>query len=255
MDLADRIVAAGLEGDRVRAEVVEGGEVLEVDGLLVALSNLPASELNGTRVIREPDDAPTALEAARAVFRGRGHPFFGIEVEVGRHPVVEEAIRAAGLRRVEWWPTMAARIAMLPWEQVPDGVAIREVRQQDDLEAVRSVEVATFGTPRDIAERFVGPRMLEDERVKIFTAWIDGEPVGEASAYLLHDTVGIYGVGVVESARRRGIGAALTLRAARAFPDRTDLAWLQPSDMARTMYDDLGFRPVSDWEVWIAREG
>ncbi len=34
MDLADRIVAAGLEGERVRAEVVEGGEVVEVDGLL-----------------------------------------------------------------------------------------------------------------------------------------------------------------------------------------------------------------------------
>ena len=254
MHLADRIVAAGLEGERVRAEVVEGGEVIEVDGLLVSLSNLPASELNGTRVIREPDDAPTALDAARAVFRGRGHPFFGIEIEVGRHPAVEEAIRAAGLRRVDGWPTMAARIADLPAERGPEGVAIREARHQDDLEAVRSVEVATFGTPRDIAERFVALRMLEDERVRVFTAWIDGEPVGEASGYLLHDTVGIYGVGVVESARRRGIGAALTLRAARAFEDRTDLAWLQPSDMARTMYDDLGFRSVSDWEVWIARE-
>jgi GNAT superfamily N-acetyltransferase len=254
MHLADRIVAAGLEGERVRAEVVEGGEVVEVDGLLVSLSNLPASELNGTRVIREPDDAPTALEAARAVFRGRGHPFFGIEIEVGRYPAVEGAIRAAGLRRVDGWPTMAARIAALPPERVPGGVAIRQARHQEDLEAVRSVEVATFGTPRDIAERFVGLRMLEDDRVRVFTAWIDGEPVGEASAYLLHDTVGIYGVGVVESARRRGIGAALTLRAARAFEDRTDLAWLQPSDMARTMYDDLGFRSVSDWEVWIARE-
>jgi GNAT superfamily N-acetyltransferase len=254
MHLADRIVAAGLEGERVRAEVVEGGEVVEVDGLLVSLSNLPASELNGTRVIREPDDAPTALEAARAVFRGRGHPFFGIEIEVGRHPAVEGAIRAAGLRRVDGWPTMAARIAALPPERVPDGVAIREARRQEDLEAVRSVEVATFGTPRDIAERFVGLRMLEDDRVRVFTAWIDGEPVGEASAYLLHDTVGIYGVGVVESARRRGIGAALTLSAARAFEDRTNIAWLQPSEMARTMYDDLGFRSVSDWEVWIARE-
>jgi GNAT superfamily N-acetyltransferase len=206
-------------------------------------------------VIREPEDAERALEAARAVFRGRGHPFFGIEVEVGRHPAVEAAIRAAGLRRVDGWPTMAARIAALPPEQEPEGVHIREVRHHDDLEAVRAVEVATFGTPWDIAERFVGPQMLEDERVKIFTAWIDGQPVGEASGYLLHDTVGIYGVGVVESARRHGIGAALTLRAARAFEDRTDLAWLQPSDMARTMYDDLGFRPVSDWEVWIAREG
>jgi GNAT superfamily N-acetyltransferase len=253
MDLADRIVAAGLEGERVRAEVIEGGEVVEVDGLLVAFSNLPAPELNGTRVIREPEDPSAALVAARAVFRSRGHPFFGIEVEVGRHPAMEAAIRAAGLRRVEAWPAMAAPISLLPAESTPTGVEIREVREVDDLAAVRSVEVATFGTPAEIAEGFVGPRMLRDERVRMFTAWIDGEPIGEASAYLLDDTVGIFGVGVVESARRRGIGAALTLRAARAFDDRTDLAWLQPSEMARRLYEGLGFQPVSDWEVWAAR--
>ena len=63
---------------------------------------------------------------------------------------------------------------------------------------------------------------------------------------MLRDTVGIYGVGVVESARRGGIGAALTLRAARAFEDRTDLAWLQPSDMAHTMYADLGIVTAID---------
>jgi ribosomal protein S18 acetylase RimI-like enzyme len=253
MDLADRIVAAGLEGERVRAEVVEGGETLEVDGLLVSLSNLPASELNGTRVIREPDDPPTALEAARAVFRGRGHPFFGIEIEVGRHPRVEKAVRAAGLRRVDGWQTMAAPVDRLPPESIPSSVEIREVRHERDLGAVRSVEIATFGTPPDIAERFVGVRMLEDRRVRLYTAWVDGEPVGEASAYLLHDTVGIFGVGVVEAARRRGIGGALTIRAGGAFDDLTDIAWLQPSPMARGMYEALGFRPVSDWEVWIAR--
>jgi ribosomal protein S18 acetylase RimI-like enzyme len=118
---------------------------------------------------------------------------------------------------------------------------------------VRAVEVATFGTPPEIAEGFVGRKMLLDERLRMFTSWIDGEPVGEASAYLLHDTVGIFGVGVVESARRRGIGAALTIRAARAFDDRTDLAWLQPSDMAQRMYEGLGFLPISQWEVWAAK--
>jgi hypothetical protein len=252
VDLADRIVEAGLEGERVRAEVVEGGECVEVAGLLVALTNLPAPELNETRVIRQPDDPSAALEAARAVFRSRGHPFFGIEIEVGRHPRVEAAIRAAGLKRVDAWPTMAAAIGLLPTEVVPMDVGIREAREEGDLEAVRAVEVATFGTPPKIAEGFVGPRMLRDPRVRIFTAWIDGQPVGEASAYLLHDTVGIFGVGVVGTARRRGIGAALTLRAAHAFDDRTDLAWLQPSAMARRMYEGLGFLPVSDWEVWAA---
>ena len=253
MDLAERVKDASLEGERVRAEVVEGGEHLEVDGLLVALSNLPAPELNGARVIREPDDPPGALEAAREVFRSRGHPFFGIEIEVGRHPSIDEAVRAAGLRRVEAWPAMAVPTASLPTEALPAGVEIRLVRHDHELDAVRAVEVATFGTPAEIAERFVGRRMLDDPRVQMFTAWIGGEPVGEASAYLLHDTVGIFGVGVVEHARRRGIGAALTLRAAKAFDDRTDLAWLQPSAMARRMYEGQGFRRVSDWEVWIAR--
>jgi ribosomal protein S18 acetylase RimI-like enzyme len=252
MDLAERIASAGLEGERVRADVVEGGEVVEVDGLLVAFSNLPAPELNGTRVVREPDDAPAALDAARAVFRSRGHPFFGIEIEVGRHQAVEDAVRAAGLRRVEAWPAMAVSISLLPAERLLEGVEIKRVREDHELAAVRAVEVAAFGTLAEIAERFVGRKMLEDPRVRMFTAWIDGEPVGEASAYLLHDTVGIFGVGVVESARRRGIGAALTLRAARAFDDRTDLAWLQPSDMARRMYEGQGFRRVSDWEVWAA---
>jgi ribosomal protein S18 acetylase RimI-like enzyme len=252
MDLAERIVAASLEGERVRAEVVEGGEFVELDGLLVAFSNLPVPELNGTRVVREPEDPPAALDAARAVFRSRGHPFFGIEIEVGRHPTVEDAVRAAGLRRVEAWPAMAVPISLLPAEDVPASVEIRPVREDRELEAVRAVEVAAFGTRAEIAERFVGRRMLEDERVRMFTAWIDGEPVGEASAYLLHDTVGIFGVGVVESARRRGIGAALTLRAARAFEARADIAWLQPSDMARRMYEGQGFRSVSDWEVWAA---
>jgi GNAT superfamily N-acetyltransferase len=253
MDLPERIAAAGLEGERVRAEVVDGGEVVELEGLLIALSNLAAPELNGTRVVREPDDPSAALDAAREIFRSRGHPFFGIEIEVGRHPAVEVAIRAAGLRRVEAWPAMAVPVGLLPAELVPVGVEIRDVKEEHELEAVREVEVATFGTPAEIAEGFVGRRMLEDERVQMFTAWIDDEPVGEASAYLLHETVGIFGVGVVESARRRGIGAALTLRAARAFDGAVDLAWLQPSDMARRMYEGLGFLPVSEWEVWAAQ--
>jgi ribosomal protein S18 acetylase RimI-like enzyme len=252
MDLSERIAAALLEGERVRAEVVEGGENVEIEDLLVSLSNLPQPELNGTRVIREPADPTASIDAAREVFRSRGHPFFGIEIEVGRHPAVDDAVRTAGLRRVEAWPTMAASFDTVPVVRERSGVEIRPAETMSDLESVRVVESATFGTPKDIAERFVGRRMLEDDRVRILVAWVDGEPVGEATGYLVDGTVGIFGVGVVEGARRRGIGAALTVRAATAFGDRADLAWLQPSDMARPLYERLGFRRVSDWEVWIA---
>lgn len=60
----------------------------------------------------------------------------------------------------------------------------------------------------------------------------------------------MFGVGVVEDARGRGIGAALTVAAARSFPG-VDLAWLMPTELAEPLYRRLGFRPVSSWEVWV----
>jgi ribosomal protein S18 acetylase RimI-like enzyme len=253
MEVVERVAAAALVAERLRVGVVEGGELIEVDGLILALTNLPAPELNGTRVAREPDDPGAALAAAEAVFRSRGHPFFGIEIEVGRHPGVEAAIRDAGLVRVEEWPAMAVAIPGLPDVPAPHGVDIRSVSTPTDLEAMRAIETATFGTAQTVAERFIGPLLLSDDRVAAFLAGSESGAVGQAVAYQAEETVGIFGVGVVESARRRGIGAALTIRAARAFADRADLAWLQPSDMARGLYEALGFRTVSEWEVWVRR--
>jgi GNAT superfamily N-acetyltransferase len=252
MDVAERVAVAALATERVRAEAIDGGEVVEVADLLVCLSNLPAPELNGTRVIREPDDPRASLEAAREVFRARGHGFFGVELETGRHPGVERAVRDLGLRRAEAWPAMAAEVASLAGGSVPEGVELRPVEDAGDLPGVREVETAVFGTPSGIAERFIGRRMLEDPSIRLFLAMLDGRVVGEAAAYLAEGAVGIFGVGVVPPARGRGIGAALTRLAANAFGDRADLAWLQPSARARPMYERLGFRAVSGWEVWVA---
>jgi ribosomal protein S18 acetylase RimI-like enzyme len=252
MDVAERVAAAALECERVRAEAIEGGEVVEVADLLVCLSNLPAAELNGVRVLREPADPMASLDAARDVFRARGHGFFGIELEVGRHPGVERAVRDAGLRRVEEWPAMVAEIASLAPGRVPEGADLHLVDDEDDLRLVREVETVVFGTPRGVAERFLGPRMLVDPRIRLFLARLDGRVVGQAAAYLVEGAVGVFGVAVVAPARGRGIGAALTRLAAHAFGDRADLAWLQPSALARPMYERLGFRAVSDWEVWVA---
>jgi hypothetical protein len=188
MDVVDRVAAAALEAERVRTEVVEGGEVVEVDGLVVTLTNLPAPELNGTRVAHEPADPDAALERARDVFRSRGHPFFGIEIEVGRHPRIEAAIRAAGLRRVEAWPAMAVAIAGVPAVTDPSGVEIRSVDGPDGLAVVRAMETAVFGTPPAVAERFIGDAIVADDRVATFVARVDDEPVGTSTGYLVHGT-------------------------------------------------------------------
>jgi GNAT superfamily N-acetyltransferase len=251
MDLADRVAASALEAERIRALTVEGGVVLEVEGLVVTLTNLPAPELNGVRVATTPLDPAGALATAEQLFRDRGHRFFGIEVEVGRYPTVEEAIREAGLERVEAWPAMAVAVGGLPDIPTPERVTIRAATEPEDLAAVRAIEMEAFGTTPDVVERFIGVGLLDNHHVRAFSAWLDGEPVGEAFAYRTGPTVGIFGVGVLARARRRGIGAALTGAAARAFGDAVDVAWLQPSTMAEALYERLGFRTVSRWEVWV----
>jgi GNAT superfamily N-acetyltransferase len=251
VSVADRVAAAYPEGLRSRALAVEGGEALEVDGLVLGLTNLPAEELNSAGVLREPADPGSALVAAEEVFRSRGHPFFGIELEPGRFPRLEAAVRDAGLARLLTRPAMAGSVAGLRDVAVPDGVTIEVVRDRAALDDLRGVDFEAFGGDRAITDRFLSERWLDLEDCRSLLARDAAGPVGAATGMLLEDTVGVFGVGVVERARRRGIGAALTVRAARGLADRADLAWLLPSDMARALYGRLGFRHVSTWEIWI----
>jgi len=62
--------------------------------------------------------------------------------------------------------------------------------------------------------------------------------------------LGVFGVATVPSARRRGVGAAITAHAVRDRAEEADVAFLQSSAMGRGVYASLGFRQVSTWEVW-----
>jgi len=230
---------------------VDGGEVVEVDGLVVALTNLPEPSLNGAVVAREPDEPDAAVAAAEEEFRRRGHPFFGIELERGRHPAVEEAVRHTGLTLLLSRPAMAAPLDdLLVGPAVPSGVRIVRLEDPNDLPELRAVDLDAFRGDPDVTARFLGPGMLASDHNRVFLAREGLRAIGAGTAWSLLGTVGIFGIAVVRSARGRGIGTALTLTAARAFPD-IDLAWLYPTDLARPLYERLGFRAVGDWDIWV----
>jgi ribosomal protein S18 acetylase RimI-like enzyme len=79
-------------------------------------------------------------------------------------------------------------------------------------------------------------------------ALIDGEVVGSASWTTVIDGMSeIGGVAVAEAARRRGIGAALTVAASRgAFDDGASMVLLTPGDDATArVYERAGFRDAT----------
>jgi ribosomal protein S18 acetylase RimI-like enzyme len=158
-------------------------------------------------------------------------------------------VREAGLERLLSRPVMVAEIASVPEVAPPRGVRIEPVERPDQALTHARVDATAFGTSLEISERVFAPGLVGVEGTRAFLARRRAEPVGGSVAQEGAGATGVFGVGVVPEARGRGIGAALTVEAVRAFP--ADLAWLVPSDLARPMYERLGFRELETWEVWV----
>ena len=84
----------------------------------------------------------------------------------------------------------------------------------------------------------------------------DGEIVAAALAYDFGDDCGIYNVGTVERARRRGLGTALTAAQAYDARDRgCRTASLQSTQMAERVYAAVGFRDLGRILEYVPSEG
>lgn len=249
VDEAERLALGLVDAERKRRARVPGAEVLEIDGLVLALSNMADPALNAVVIEREPQDALAALREAEAAFDRRGQSL-GVDLQAGRHASIDLAVRSLGLRRIIERPGMTADPADLVSAHMPEGVGVKIVADDEGAGALVDIGVVAFGDDPDVAGRFYAAGSFGVPGAKAFVAWEGDEPLAMAACYLHEGAVGILGVGVVPAARRRGIGAAITAHAARAYPE-ADLAWLQPTEMAYQMYEGLGFRRVADWEVWV----
>ena len=248
MAVGDRIVAGVAAAARTRALAVDGGEVLERDGLVLALTNLPDPALNGIYVEREPEDAKATLSWAASETAERGHPF-GIDLAAARFPALADAVAALGLRRVESRPAMAADPAGLAPVGPPPGVEIRRVATQADALALALVDAAAWDGDAEHSFRAYANGALADG-VDAFVAWEGPRALGCVIAYRHAGSIGIFGLGVVPDARRRGLGRALTSAGAASSP--ADLVWLFPTPMAESLYLRTGFEALETWEIWVS---
>ena len=63
-DVGERIALGFAAAERQRRANVEGAEVREIDGLLLAFANVPDPPVNSVLVISEPADPVAAFHAA-----------------------------------------------------------------------------------------------------------------------------------------------------------------------------------------------
>jgi hypothetical protein len=151
MDVGERIAVGFAEAERTRRVNVPGAEVLEIDGLLLAFANVSDPPVNALHVLSEPADPVAAFTAAEHAFRERDRPI-GVDVAVGRHPSVDDAIREIGLTRLFAWPGMAVDVAALPEAVLPEGIRVEPVTTS----GAAATRTSRWGSvsEQEIAERF-----------------------------------------------------------------------------------------------------
>jgi hypothetical protein len=248
LDAAERSV---IERVLQHARIIAGAAVEESDGLLLVKIGAELPPINSAFVTRVPDDPADVVARARAFFARFGVGWslkpVGEAVAEALAPVAE----AAGLTPGETMPSM------LLWPlvgEVPDlpGLTIERVADQAALRLFRQTSA---GDEDSIAvyELLYPPAVLAAPGLALYLGFLDGRPVATSVRITAGEIAGIGGVSTLPEVRRRGIGAAMTWRAALDGRAQGCIAsYLQSSAMGYHVYQQMGYRHVLDHVQWDA---
>ena len=234
-----------------RAEaLVHGGEVAVIDGVQMWHTGVPVGYWNGAHVIAVPVEPERTLRRAADWFAERKVPY-GVLVPVELEPAMAAAAGATGLQLAKVQPCMILSAAhYTPPAALPAGLAVRRTGPAD-AEDFLAVQVEAFAMDPATARDFLAPPIGQPGWTHL-TGYLDGVPIASAIGVRTGDAVGVYGVGTIQAARRRGFGATLTAQLlTEAFSSGAVLAHLNPSEMGAGVYCRLGFREVPGFAIWL----
>jgi len=192
------------------------------------------------------DDLAEPLERLRAEFRKLDRlPRF--EYVEGFAPGLAAELERVGFELELRAPLMTCPVVEIASPAPIPGFAI--VPGSRDWRAYLTVGRRAFGAgdEPEASDEEIEERRKRPASAVALLGLLDGKPVAVAAATPPLDGLSeVAGIGVLEEARGRGLGGAMTAAAARAAAEHgAELAFLAPgSDDARSVYERVGFRPA-----------
>lgn len=231
-----------------------GARVERTGGVAMILTGLPLRLFNQV-IVADDDVAADAIAAAVAVAHGRRDRFV-VNLRAGTDddqlPLME-SLGLAPLADSPWMPGMALHPLPPPGSMRPaPGHEIRRVADAAGIADHVRTAADGFGMPREWLEAVMTTRILDEPAATVYVGYTDGEPVTAGLGVRTGRTIGIYNIATVETARKRGYGAAMTMRIVDdGAAAGCDVAILQASDMGKPIYERLGFRTVVEYVGWV----
>jgi len=226
-----------------------GMKVLDHEDLLLVDSGVASDTFNKVARTRIKDaDADGRIEEVIAHFRLADRPF-GWWVGPASKPVdLEERLLRHGLATGGQEPGMALELRDLAARpSVPEGLKIQRVATTKELTESCEVFAANWEPPDPAVMEFFtrcsAALLKADSPMRIFVAYLDGQPAATSEVLLGGRVAGLYGVATKRKFRGRGIGSAISWAAAdHARRHGIATMVLQASEAGRRVYSRLGFR-------------
>jgi GNAT superfamily N-acetyltransferase len=260
MEVQPSVVALALHPAR-ELPPAPGIDRVEHDGILVVFTPYPNAQ------VVEPLDLEAtgvgrAVATTRKLARERGKRLLAWWIAPGRDEL-GRALEQEGLVNQDT-PGMEAIENAMVLVEPPRGrgdpeVAAKTVENYDEFVAAMSVLMDAFEIPEamraEAAPDF--PKRWEEysqsgNPQRQYLATIDGETVGQATAWCGDAGINMFGGAVLEHARGRGVYRALTLaRWDEAVRRGTPALTVQAGRMSMPILAKLGFVPVGQIRVYV----
>ena len=219
---------------------------------VLLFSGVPFPTMNGvitTRPSASPREVGDLLDAEQLATI-----VHCIQIRPGCSPSIVDLAVGRGMNEDHPIPLMAIE---KPGHELQEAAMAPQlsIRTIEPREAGLHAEVAAdgFGVPVEMFNTFAKPSVLSQPGMRAYVGSVDGAPVTTALSVRGDDYVGIFDVATPPPHRGHGYGAAITARAALdGFEAGALFAFLQSSPMGFRVYEQLGFRTLETWSVWIA---
>ncbi|HZQ38079.1 MAG TPA: GNAT family N-acetyltransferase [Dehalococcoidia bacterium] len=234
---------------RALARLTPHGAIEEDNELLLVRSG-PWLPLNNIAIVKQPPAHPAkVLERAEAFFAAYGQPCAlsaTDDAAAAMAPVMARHGRSDDPSPGMILSPLAGEPAAVP------GLSVEPVSDLATLRQYNDTMTAGFGNAWAVDDLLEGRALLDAPDLTHYLGVLDGRPVGTAMRFTSHRIAGVFNVSTVPDYRRRGIGAALTWRAALDGLAQGCLASaLQASTLGEPVYRGMGYRTVLTYHLWL----
>jgi ribosomal protein S18 acetylase RimI-like enzyme len=219
-------------------------------GAQATVTGVPIATLNGVWVEDTQADPDVVASLLEGVHEAKVPHC--MQLRPSSTPELVKLAEEVGMTRTDDMPLMVLETTdSVGARKDPSGLAIRQLTP---AEAALHADLAAAGF-EGAAEHFrqlMTPALLNGRGMRAYVGELDGEPVTTGLGATGDGAVGVFNIATPPAFRRRGYGAAVTVRVVEdGLRDGAGWAWLQSSDAGYGVYERLGFRTVETWECWI----